>query len=107
MTVRIDSYSKDIAAASTPEDIVADAGGAQYKYAKEIFIRCPAGNTSDLLVGNRTRQGFTVVKSSILALSSIINRMSQSEKFDLREIFIKAGTNADDVEILLVDPSND
>jgi len=103
----IDSYTKDIASAATAENAVADAGGDVFKFAKDVIIHCPAGNTSDLLLGNRTRQAFTIVKGTSQRIGSILTRTSQAGKFDLREIFIKAGTNADDVEILLVEPSND
>lgn len=102
----IDSYSKDIAAAAAPEDVIADSG-AKWKFALDVVIRCPSGNTSDLLIGNRTRQGFSVIKGTEMRLSTVLNRMSQSGKFKLEEIFVKAGTNGDDVEILLIQPSND
>ena len=34
------------------------------------------------------------------------NRAGQDQLIDLQEIIIKAGTNGDDVQILLVDPTN-
>ncbi len=104
----IDSYSKDIAASATAENIVADSGGEQFKFAKDVILKVPAGNTSDMLVGNRARQAFPLLATGDeVRLSSILNLMSQSAKFDLREIFVKAGTNGDDIHILLIDPSND
>lgn len=103
--MRIDSYTKDIAAAATAENIVADAD-AMPKRAKDVVIHCPAANTSDLLVGNELRQAFTVVKGTSLRLSDV-NRAGQSGKYELDKIFVKAGTNGDDVQILLLDPSDD
>lgn len=103
----IDSYSKDIAAVATAEDIVADAG-VKWKFAKDVILKAPAGNTSDILVGNRTRQAFPLLAAGDeLRLSSILNLMSASSKYDLSEIFVKAGTNGDDIHILLIDPSMD
>lgn len=104
--IKIEGYTKDIAAAATAVDATAPSGTI-YKYAKEVLIRCPSANTSDLKIGSRTRQEFTVVKGTQVELSTITNRMSQSDKYQLQELFIKAGTNGDDVEILLVDPSNE
>ena len=104
--MRIDSYAKDIAAAATAENLIADAGGAQYKFAKDVKIFCPTANTSDLKIGSSIRQEFTVVKGQSVSLSEI-NRAGQSGKYELAEIFVKAGTNGDDVQILLVDPSDE
>lgn len=100
----IEGYTKDIAATGTPVNAVAPSGVA-YKFAKDVVIRCPAGNTSDLKIGSRARQEFTVAKGTNERMTTIMNAMSQSGKFRLEEIFIKAGTNGDDVEILLIDPS--
>ena len=106
--MRIDSYSKDIAAATTPEDLIADASGSlpRYKFAKSVKVRCPSANTSDLLIGSKDRQGFTIAKGTTLDLSEV-NLAGQSGKYELAAIFIKAGTNGDDVEIILTAPSNE
>ena len=108
--MKIDSYVKDIAAATTPEDLVADAVATQpqYKFARQVHIHCPAGNTSDLIVGPKGRGGvgMTVVKGTTLILP-VPNGAGQASRYDLREIVVKAGTNGDDVQILLVGPTND
>lgn len=106
--MRIDSYTKDIAAAATAENLIADASGSlpQFKFARDVKIFCPSANTSDLLIGSKDRQAFTVLKGQSISLSEI-NRAGQSGKYELAEIFVKAGTNGDDVQILLIDPSDE
>lgn len=101
--MRTDAYSKTIALATAPVNLIASSG-AQPIYARDIFIRCPSTNISDLLIGNVTRQGFTIPKGTTINLSEV-NRAGQSGKYELSTIFIKAGTNNDVVEILLIDPS--
>lgn len=103
----IDSYVRTIALAATAETIVDPTVATASKYARDVIVRCPTGNTSDIKLGNRSRQGFTIAKGTSERLSTIMNNMSQSGRFLLAEIFVKAGTNADTVEILLVHPSND
>lgn len=105
MSMKIEGYTKDIAATATPVNLVAPSGVA-FKFAKDVLIRCPAANTSDLKIGSAARQEFTVVKSTFVALSEI-NRAGQSAKYSLADIYVKAGTNGDDVEICLVDPSDE
>jgi hypothetical protein len=107
--MKIDAYVKDIAAAATPEDCVADAatGYPQYKFARQVHIHCPAANTSDLIVGSKGRPGvgMTVVKGTTLVLP-VPNGAGQASRYDLREILVKAGTNGDDVQIMIVDPTD-
>lgn len=102
--MKIDSYAKDLAAATTPENLIADSGN-QWRHAREVVITCPAANTSDLTIGSRERQDFVVAKGTSLRLS-FINRTGQAGNYELANIWVKAGTNADDVQILLIDPSN-
>lgn len=99
----LDSYQVTIALATTPQPAVAPSGDV-WKYATEVVIQCPATNTSDIVVGGPSRQAFIVAKGTSLALSSVLNRQSQSAKFDLTQIYIKAGTNSDKANILLVQP---
>lgn len=103
--MQIQGYSKTIAATATPVN-VQNVGGTVFKFAKELIIQCPAGNTSDIKIGNREGQAFTVAKGTRVELSTISNRMSQSDKYDLTETFILAGTNGDKVEIIAIDPTN-
>lgn len=103
----IDSYSRTIAAAATAESISDATVATAFKFARDVVIHCPAGNTTDIKLGNRTRQGFTIAKGTSERLSTIMNNMSQSGKFRVAEIFVKAGTDGDKAEILLVAPSND
>ena len=105
--MRIDSFIKDLAAASTPENLIADSSGSlpQFKFARAVIIRCPSTNTSDLSVGSKDRQSSLIIKGTSLELPEI-NRAGQSGKYELAEIFVKAGTNGDDVEVILIDPSN-
>lgn len=102
MSMKIDGYSKTIALAATPENLVADSGD-QPLYAKSIRIFCPASNTSDLMVGSVSRQGYAVPKGTSISLEQI-NRAGQAGKFSLANIWVKAGTNGDSVQILLSDP---
>jgi hypothetical protein len=102
----VEGYSKTIASAATPVDAQAPSAPI-FKYALDAVIRCPSGNTSDIKIGSRTRQEFTVVKGTSERLTTLMNRMSQSGPYDLRELFIKAGTDGDKVEILLLSPSNE
>ena len=104
--LEVDSYSVTIASTATPQSILAPSGTV-WPFARDVLIRCPSGNTSDILVGNRTRQLYTIPKGTDIRLSTIMNRMSQSGKYTLGEIFIKVGTNSDKAEILLIEPSND
>lgn len=105
--MRIDSYSKTIALATTPVNLVAAASGTlpQYIKAHQVFIRCPSSNTSDILIGSSDRQVFTVLKGTMINLSHI-SKTGQSGSYELDKIFVKAGTNNDVVEILLLDPAN-
>lgn len=105
--MRIDSFTKDIAASSTPENLIADASGSlpQFKFARSVIIACPSANTSAIQIGSKDRQNTTIPKGTALTLPEI-NRTGQSGKYELAEIFVKVGTNGDDVEITLIDPSN-
>lgn len=105
--IEIDTYTKDIAATATPENLIADAGGAQWKYAKRVILRAPASNSTALLIGNEDRRVWSLAAGAEVTLPSILNRMSQSGKYDLAKIFVEAQTNGDDVDIILIDPSNE
>lgn len=102
--MKIDSYTKTIAATATPVNMVADTGKS-WSDAREVIVTCPSGNTSDLTIGSKARQTFVVAKGTSLRLSEI-NRAGGSGRFELSDMWIKAGTNGDTVSILLVDPSN-
>lgn len=102
----VDSYVKDIAASATPENLIADSGD-QWKFAREIVLRAPSGNSSPLLIGTATRRAWTLAAGAELRLSTVINRMSQSTKYSLADIWVQAQANGDDVEILLLDPELD
>lgn len=109
----IDSYEKTIASTATPVNVQASSG-AVWIYAKDVVIKAVPGNTTPILIGNRTRQAFTLAPvdadayaAEEIRLSTLMNRMSQSAKFDLREIFVKAGTNGDKFQVLLIDPTLD
>lgn len=105
--MKIDSYTKDIAAAATAENCIADpaTGMPQSRYARGVMIRCPSTNTSDLLIGSRARQAFTVAKGTTHVMP-MPNGAGQASRYDLADIYVKAGTNADDVEIILIDPTD-
>lgn len=103
--MKLDSYSKDIAAAVTAENLVAD-GGKQWKFAREVWVGCPTGNTSDLLIGSKDRQGLTIPKGTVQRLSAVL-KAGAGQRYNLEEIFVKAGTNGDDVEVMVIDPSED
>lgn len=102
MSMKIDGYSKTIAAAATPVNLIASSGD-QPIYAKSVRIACPASNTSDLMIGSVARQQYVVAKGTSVSLEEI-NRAGQSGKFSLAHIWVKAGTNGDVVQILLSDP---
>ena len=106
--MKIDVYVKDLAAAATPEDLVADAGGDQFKFARQVHVHCPAANTSDLTLISKKRggtTGMTIVKGTTLVLP-VPNGAGQASRYDLRDILVKAGTNGDDVQITIVDPTD-
>lgn len=96
----IDSYSKDIAAAVTAENLVKDGGG--YKKASTVLITCPSANTSDLLLGVSSSQDILIPKGTTLNLRAVLNRMGFEDEFDLEQLYIKAGTNGDDVGIMIM-----
>ena len=108
---QIQGFSMTIAAAATPMDVAAglasNSGYVKNKYAFDVVIQCPSGNTSAISIGNREGQAFSIAKGSEVRLSTIMNRMSQSARFVLSELFVKAGTNGDKAEILLIGPDND
>ena len=105
-TIQLDSYTKDLAASATAENLVADSG-AQWKFARSVIIRAVPGNTGNLTVGNVTRQATLLDGGEVLTLPVIINNAGASAKYALEEIFVKADTNGDDVIITLIEPSND
>lgn len=106
--LKIDSYVNTMAAAATPESVVDNSGSpTKWRYALDVIITCPSTNTSDLKVGNATRQLFTIPKGTSLRMTTMMNRMSQSARYDLNSLFVKVGTSSDKAEILLVEPSND
>jgi hypothetical protein len=105
MSMKIDGYSKTIALAATPENLVADSGDKPL-YAKSVRIACPASNASDLMIGSVSRQQFTIPKGTSIDLEQI-NRAGQAGKFSLKDIWVKAGTNGDAVQVLVSDPSAD
>lgn len=108
---QIQGFSMTIAAAATPMSVAqglkAAAGYVQNQYAFDVVIQCPSTNTSALLIGNREGQGFSIAKGAEIRLSTIMNRMSQSARFTLAELFVKAGTDGDKAEILLIGPDTD
>lgn len=105
----VDSYDKDIAASGTPENLIADPDlpRVQWKYAKEVIIKTPTGNSGIVYLGSEDRQNFPLPANTEIRLSSIINRMSQSGKFDLANIYVRVASNGDDINVLLIDPTND
>lgn len=103
--MKIDIYVKDIAAAATPENLVADDGD-QFTKARRVRIHCPTANTSDLTLLTKKRggtTGITIVKGTTYELPMPIGT-GQGGRYDLREIMVKAGTNGDDVQIEILDP---
>lgn len=107
--LEISGYSITIASTATPQQVsIPTTGGiTRHKYAFDVVIKCPSGNTSALLIGNREGQAFSIDKGLEVRLSTIMNRMSQSARFKLDELFVKAGTNGDKAEILLIGPDDD
>lgn len=109
--MQIQGFSMTIAAAATPmsvsDGLKSNAGYVANQYAFDVVIQCPSANTSALLIGNREGQGFSIAKGTEVRLSTIMNRMSQSARFVLSELFVKAGTNGDKAEILLIGPDTD
>lgn len=101
----LDSYTKDIANTAQPENLVADTG-TQWKFAREVIVQCPSGNSSPVSIGSRERQEFEIAAGEQQRIASV-NRAGQSLKLDLSKIWVSAGTNGDDVTILLIDPSED
>lgn len=101
--MKLDSYLKDIAATATPENLVADSG-KQWKFAREVWVGCPAGNTSDIQLGSRDRQALTVVKGTVQRLTAVL-KGGAGQRYNLEEIFVSVGSNGDDVEIMVIDPS--
>lgn len=108
--LKIDSYSKDLASNAVAENIQADSGKI-WKFAKDVILKADNANTGSIKVGNRDRQSFplypTTDSGDEIRLSSIINRMSQSDKYYLEEIFVLCTTNGDDIHIMLIDPSDE
>lgn len=107
--LQISGYSITITTATVPQSVAIPTTGGitKHQYAYDVVIRCPSGNTSDLTIGSREGQAFTIVKGTSERMSTIMNRMSQSARFVLSEMFVKAGTNGDKAEILLIGPSDD
>lgn len=108
---QIQGFSMTVAATGTPmsvaDGIKSNVGYAANQFAFDVVIQCPSGNTSAISIGNREGQGFSIAKGASIRLSTIMNRMSQSARFVLSELFVKVGTNGDKAEILLVGPDAD
>lgn len=94
------AYDVTIAAAATAQTI---ATSTQVD-ASEVILRAKASNVSDaMLLGNRSGQSWPLLKADQpMRLSEILNRMGYGDKFDLKEIFVKAGNNGDIVQVLLI-----
>lgn len=96
MAFKIVSATKDIAAAATPEAISATA-----ILTSKVWIQCPAANTSDLLIGDATTRVYVVPKGTSIEIGNIDNERG-TEEINLADIWVKAGTNGDDVNFLYV-----
>lgn len=109
--LQIQGFSMTIATAATPKSVAdglkAAAGYVQNQYAFDVVIQCPSSNTSALMIGNREGQAFSIAKGASVRMTTIMNRMSQSARFVLSELFVKAGTDGDKAEILLIGPDSD
>lgn len=108
---QIQGFSMTVAATGTPmsvaDGLASNAGYVKNKYAFDVVIQCPSSNTTAISIGNREGQGFSIAKGSSVRLSTIMNRMSQSARFVLSELFVKVATNSDKAEILLIGPDTD
>lgn len=105
----ISGYSITIASTTVPQavSIPTTAGITRHKFAFDVVIKCPSSNTTAILIGSREGQAFSIDKGLSERLSTIMNRMSQSGRYKLDEIFVKAQTNGDKAEILLIGPEDD
>ena len=107
--LQVSGYSITITAAATPQAVnnPTTMGITPHKYAYDVVIQCPSSNTSALTIGNREGQAFSIAKGASVRMTTIMNRMSQSARFVLSELFVKAGTDGDKAEILLIGPDDD
>ena len=95
------SYVKDIAASATPENLVPDDGSVTK--AKKVIVQCPLGNSSDLLLGGSDSQDFVVTKGTSFEIPDTLIQTGNSSIKNLADIWVKAGTNGDNVVVLLMD----
>lgn len=96
----IESYEVDVPAAATAVSILKSG---QSNKACEVWLAAKSTNAADnMLVGNRAGQVFPLLKASPIKLAEVLNRMGYASEYDLSEIFVKAGTNGDDVCVMLV-----
>jgi hypothetical protein len=97
---KIKTYNKSIAAAATAESLQIDNGPTR---AQEILLKASDGNSADdMLVGTSDEQTFPVPKGEVTKLSQLIAAAGGAGEYDLSEIFIKAGTNGDEVHVLVM-----
>lgn len=100
-TSNLKAFTKDIAAAATAENLVPDDGSVSE--ASKVLIQCPASNTSDLLLGDANSQVIVIAKGTSMELPMINFKTGNSKPIKLSDIWIKAGTNGDDVNVLVLD----
>ena len=93
------SYVKDIADANTPENLVPD--DASIVKALKVVVQCPSGNTSDLLLGGKDAQLFVILKGTYFEIPDALIQTGNSSLKELSNIWVKAGTNGDDVIVLV------
>ena len=100
MKIRMETYEVDVPAAATPVTI---KKSGQSSRACEVWLQAKSTNAADdMLMGTVDGQFFPVKKGQPLRLQQILNRMSSGYDFELSDIFVKAGTNGDDVQVLLM-----
>lgn len=101
--LKIDSYNLTVTAST---DITAPSGKV-WRYAREVVLKALDGNANDILVGGRDRQVYKLSGGEEIKLSSILNRQSQSARFDLQEIWVDSGAGSLGVDVLLIEPTDD
>jgi hypothetical protein len=81
-------------------------GTSSWDFAKDVILRSDSGNAADdIKIGDVNGQSYPLPKAGPdLNVGTITNRMSQSAKFDLKNIFV-SGTAGGKLHVLLVDPS--
>lgn len=94
MKVQLKSLEVTIAAAATAQPLSEES-----LIVSSLIVKCLSGNTTVIKIGASGAENYTIEKGESLPIIAA-SKSAGNDEMDLREIYVKAGTNGDKVQVL-------